>query len=54
MGTHRGAISHKQLDYYLGEFTFRFNRRRSKSRGNDQIVHATSSANAKPQHIMAT
>jgi hypothetical protein len=25
--------SHKHLDYYLDEFTFRFNRRRSKSRG---------------------
>jgi hypothetical protein len=33
MGTHRGAISHKHLNYYLDEFTFRFNRRRSKSRG---------------------
>ena len=26
-------VSHKHLDYYLDEFTFRFNRRRSKSRG---------------------
>jgi len=25
-GTLRGAISHKHLDYYLDEFTFRFNR----------------------------
>ena len=33
MGTHQGAISHKHLGYYLDEFTFRFNRRRSKSRG---------------------
>jgi hypothetical protein len=33
MGTHQGAISQKHLDYYLNEFTFRFNRRRSKSRG---------------------
>jgi transposase-like protein len=33
IGTHQGAISHKHLDYYLDEFTFRFNRRRSKSRG---------------------
>jgi hypothetical protein len=33
MGTHQGAISRKHLDYYLDEFTFRFNRRRSKSRG---------------------
>src|ERR1017187_6615197 len=32
-GTHQGAVSHDHLPYYLGEFTFRFNRRRSKSRG---------------------
>lgn len=33
IGTHQGAVRHKHLDYYLDEFTFRFNRRRSKSRG---------------------
>ena len=33
LGTHQGAVSHKHLDYYLDEFTFRFNRRRSQSRG---------------------
>jgi hypothetical protein len=33
LGAHQGAVSHKHLDYYLDEFTFRFNRRRSKSRG---------------------
>jgi transposase-like protein len=33
MGTHQGAISDAHLDYYLDEFTFRFNRRSSKSRG---------------------
>jgi len=33
IGTHQGAVSHKHLDSYLDEFTFRFNRRRSKSRG---------------------
>jgi len=33
MGTYQGAVSHKHLDYYLDEFTFRFNRRKSKSRG---------------------
>lgn len=32
-GTHQGAINHKNLPYYLDEFTFRFNRRTSKSRG---------------------
>jgi transposase-like protein len=34
LGTHQGAISHEHLVYYLDEFTFRFNRRTSKSRGN--------------------
>jgi transposase-like protein len=33
MGTHQGAVSHGHLAYYLDEFTFRFNRRKSKSRG---------------------
>ena len=33
LGTHQGAVSQKHLDYYLDEFTFRFNRRRSRSRG---------------------
>ena len=33
MGTHQGAVSHAHLDYYLDEFTFRFNRRTSASRG---------------------
>jgi len=33
LGTHQGAVSAKHLDYYLDEFTFRFNRRTSRSRG---------------------
>ena len=33
LGTHQGAIAHDYLEYYLDEFTFRFNRRTSKSRG---------------------
>ena len=33
LGTHQGAVSHKHLDYYLDEFTFRFNLRKSRSRG---------------------
>jgi hypothetical protein len=33
MGTHQGAIRHDYLDDYLNEFTFRFNRRKSASRG---------------------
>ena len=33
LGTHQGAVSKKHLDYYLDEFTFRFNRRTSRARG---------------------
>jgi len=33
LGTHQGAVSAAHLDYYLDEFTFRFNRRRSRHRG---------------------
>jgi transposase-like protein len=33
LGTHQGAVRKKQLDYYLDEYTFRFNRRASKARG---------------------
>ena len=46
LGTHQGAISEEHLDYYLDEFTFRFNRRTSKARGLlfyrlvTQAVHA--------------
>lgn len=33
LGTHQGAVRPSHLDYYLDEFTFRFNRRTSRSRG---------------------
>jgi transposase-like protein len=33
LGTHQGAVHPSHLDYYLDEFTFRFNRRTSRSRG---------------------
>jgi hypothetical protein len=33
MGTHQGAVSLDHLDDYLNEFVFRFNRRKSASRG---------------------
>jgi len=47
LGTHQGAVSAKHLSYYLDEFTFRFNRRTSQSRGKlffrlvQQAVHMT-------------
>jgi hypothetical protein len=33
LGTHQGAIRAQHLDYYLDEFTFRFNRRTARARG---------------------
>lgn len=33
LGTHQGAGASHQLDYYLDEYTFRFNRQKSASRG---------------------
>ena len=34
LGTHQGAVSPEHLDYYLDEFTFRFNRRTSHRGAN--------------------
>jgi hypothetical protein len=33
MGTLQGSLSEQHMDYYLDEYTFRFNRRKSGSRG---------------------
>ena len=33
LGTYQGAVSREHLNYYLDEYTFRFNRRNSRSRG---------------------
>ena len=33
LGTHQGAVEPAYLDFYLDEFTFRFNRRNARSRG---------------------
>ena len=70
LGTHQGAVSHQHLAYYLDEFTFRFNRRKSKSRGKlfyrlvQQAVATetttytalvrSNSLRKRPQHIGAT
>ena len=60
LGTHQGAIGLEYLDYYLDEFTFRFNRRTSASRGKlfyrlvqqavqiDPVPYATI---IQPQHL---
>jgi transposase-like protein len=60
LGTHQGAVSHQHLDYYLDEFTFRFNRRTSASRGKlfyrliqqaTQVGPAPVATILKPQHL---
>ncbi len=60
MGTHQGAVRNDHLDYYLDEFTFRFNRRTSRSRGKlfyrllqqaMQISPTTYRQIIKPQHL---
>jgi hypothetical protein len=62
LGTHQGAIGEAYLDDYLNEFTFRFNRRTSASRGKlfyrlaQQAVHietVTFAQLAKPQSVGA-
>jgi transposase-like protein len=63
LGIHQGAIKPSHLDYYLDEFTFRFNRRTSKARGllfyrlMEQAVdcHPVSRKmiiGGKPQHVV--
>lgn len=61
LGTHQGAVGFQHLDYYLDEFTFRFNRRASASRGKlfyrlaqqaVQVAPAPFSTLIKPQPIV--
>lgn len=65
LSTHQGSVSGKHLDYYLDEYTFRFNRRSSRSRGllfyrlMQQAVATEPSSyrcivGGKPQHIGGT
>ncbi|MFP5206662.1 MAG: IS1595 family transposase [Acidobacteriota bacterium] len=60
LGTHQGAVSIDYLDDYLNEFTFRFNRRTSASRGKlfyrltqqaVQIEHVPFTKLVKPQPV---
>jgi transposase-like protein len=50
LGTHQGAVGGAHLDYYLDEFTFRFNRRTSASRGKlfYRLVQQAVQAGPKP------
>ena len=53
-GTHQGAVRASHLDYYLDEYTFRFNRRTSRSRGKlffRLVQQAVSVAPVKGQDI---
>jgi len=47
-GTHQGAVRGSHLDYYLDEFTFRFNRRTSRSRGKLFYRLVQQAVNVKP------
>lgn len=48
LGTHQGAVHSSHLDYYLDEFTFRFNRRTSRSRGKLFYRLVQQAASAEP------
>lgn len=54
LGTHQGAVGQDQLDYYLDEFTFRFNRRTSASRGKlfYRLVQQAVQVEPKPFHTL--
>lgn len=57
MGTHQGGIAHEHLEDYLNEFTFRFNRHTSASRGKlfyrlaqQSVLVSPVPFNTNPQH----
>jgi transposase-like protein len=54
LGTHQGAVSHEHLEFYLDEFTFRFNRRRSRNRGKlfYRLVHQAVAVDPVPYRSM--
>ena len=55
LGTHQGGVSHQHLEYYLDEFTFRFNRRKSGSRGKlfFRLVENALAISPEPYHLIA-
>jgi transposase-like protein len=53
MGTHQGAVRHEYLDDYLNEFAFRFNRRKSASRGKLFYRLAQQAAQVEPATFAA-
>lgn len=54
LGTHQGSVSFKHIDYYLDEFTFRFNRRTSRSRGKlfFRLVQQALQVDPAPYHFI--
>ena len=54
LGTHQGAVSHQHLEYYLDEFTFRFNRRKSGNRGKlfFRLVEQALATAPQPYHVI--
>jgi hypothetical protein len=54
LGTHQGAIRPTYLDYYLDEFTFRFNRRTSRWRGKlfYRLVQQAVAVDAVPERAL--
>ena len=55
-GTHQGAVRGSHLDFYLDEFTFRFNRRTSRSRGKlfFRLIQVVTDYIRKPQDMVST
>jgi len=55
LGTHQGAVSQQHLEYYLDEFTFRFNRRKSGSRGKlfFRLIEQAMATTPAPYHSIA-
>ena len=51
LGTHQGGVADYYLPYYLDEFTFRFNRRRSQSRGKLFYRLVQQSLNTSPKPL---
>jgi transposase-like protein len=54
LGIHQGAIRPQHLDYYLDEFTFRFNRRTSKARGLlfYRLMEQAVDCSPRPRHMI--
>ena len=52
LGTHQGAVSHKHLNYYIDQFTFRFNRRKStEAEANSSISVSPAGGSREPRDL---